>query len=220
VRCDLLHELPSHLTFLPRRNYVDQATALAKNLTFASADTLVLRADSTTVLNPSGAGRDSVRIRSVKTYTTHVAGACSHIVPLFIDPDAVSQCSTSGTCRRAVAPGRRHGRSMKMRGLPTARLTWSRAQTTSRRTKSPYTCLPAARSPRTASCRGARTPARFLVGCVLITALRSQEGTSGRLRHERERKHGLRCRAALDRVVRARVQQCAVLPVSSFHSQG
>lgn len=55
------------------RNYVDQATAVSKNLTFASGDTLILRADDTTVLSASGPGRDSVRIRSVKTYTTHVA---------------------------------------------------------------------------------------------------------------------------------------------------
>ncbi|GJE92266.1 glycoside hydrolase family 16 protein [Phanerochaete sordida] len=56
-----------------RVNYVDQATAVSKNLTFASGDTLILRADDTTVLSASGPGRDSVRIRSVKTYTTHVA---------------------------------------------------------------------------------------------------------------------------------------------------
>lgn len=56
-----------------RVNYVDQATALAKNLTYASGDTLILRADHTTTLSPSGPGRNSVRIRSIKTYTTHVA---------------------------------------------------------------------------------------------------------------------------------------------------
>ena len=55
------------------RNYVDQATALSKNLTFASGDTLILRSDDTTVLSASGPGRDSVRIRSTKAYTTHVA---------------------------------------------------------------------------------------------------------------------------------------------------
>lgn len=56
-----------------RVNYVDQGTAVAKNLTYAHGNTLILRADATTALNPSGAGRDSVRIRSVKTYTTHVS---------------------------------------------------------------------------------------------------------------------------------------------------
>ena len=56
-----------------RVNYVDQATALADNLTFTSSDTLILRADSTTTLSESGPGRNSVRIRSDNTYTTHVA---------------------------------------------------------------------------------------------------------------------------------------------------
>lgn len=56
-----------------RVNYVDQATALAQNLTFASGNTLILRADSKTTLSSSGPGRNSVRIRSVKTYTTHVS---------------------------------------------------------------------------------------------------------------------------------------------------
>jgi hypothetical protein len=54
-------------------NYVDQSTAVAKNLTYAHGNTLILRADHTTKLSSSGPGRDSVRIRSVKTYTTHVA---------------------------------------------------------------------------------------------------------------------------------------------------
>ncbi|KAJ3553250.1 hypothetical protein NM688_g3716 [Phlebia brevispora] len=55
------------------RNYVDQATALSLNLTYASGDTLIMRADDTTVLSPSGPGRNSVRIQSNKAYTTHVA---------------------------------------------------------------------------------------------------------------------------------------------------
>lgn len=53
-------------------NYVDQATALSLNLTYASGDTLILRADDTTVLSPSGPGRNSVRIMSTATYTQHV----------------------------------------------------------------------------------------------------------------------------------------------------
>ncbi|KAJ8693745.1 hypothetical protein PTI98_008714 [Pleurotus ostreatus] len=56
-----------------RVNYVDANTARSKNLTFASGDTFILRADSTTRLSASGPGRDSVRIRSNKVYTTHVA---------------------------------------------------------------------------------------------------------------------------------------------------
>jgi hypothetical protein len=51
---------------------VDQVTALAQNLTYAHGNTLILRADSKTQLL-GGQNRNSVRIKSVKTYTTHVA---------------------------------------------------------------------------------------------------------------------------------------------------
>jgi hypothetical protein len=60
------------LTVHSFRNYVDQATAIAQNLTYAYDNTLILRADSKTVITDGG-GRNSVRIRSKKTYTTHVA---------------------------------------------------------------------------------------------------------------------------------------------------
>ncbi|KAG8880546.1 hypothetical protein FRB97_000716 [Tulasnella sp. 331] len=54
-------------------NYVDQPTAISQNLTFTSSDTLILRADSTHTTNfPTGPGRNSVRIRSNKEYTTAV----------------------------------------------------------------------------------------------------------------------------------------------------
>lgn len=53
--------------------YVDEATALKQNLTYASGDSFVIRTDYKTVLDPDGPGRNSVRIRSKKTYTTHVA---------------------------------------------------------------------------------------------------------------------------------------------------
>ncbi|KAI0087574.1 putative laminarinase [Irpex rosettiformis] len=56
-----------------RVNYVDQATAVAQNLTYAHGNTFIIRADHTTTLSASGPGRNSVRIRSQKTYTTHVA---------------------------------------------------------------------------------------------------------------------------------------------------
>ncbi|RPD81602.1 2 beta-glucanase [Lentinus tigrinus ALCF2SS1-7] len=56
-----------------RVQYVDQATALAQNLTFASDTSLVMRADDTTVLDASGAGRNSVRIKSNNAYNTHVS---------------------------------------------------------------------------------------------------------------------------------------------------
>ena len=63
------------------RNYVDQPTAQRLNLTFASSDAFILRADSTTMLSASGPGRNSVRIRSKKAYTTHVAVFVSHVIP-------------------------------------------------------------------------------------------------------------------------------------------
>ncbi|PIL26819.1 hypothetical protein GSI_11080 [Ganoderma sinense ZZ0214-1] len=56
-----------------RVNYVSQATALERNLTYASGDTLILRADSTQVLDPFGPGRDSFRLQSNKVYNEHVA---------------------------------------------------------------------------------------------------------------------------------------------------
>jgi len=56
-----------------RVNYVNQATSIKDNLTFASHDTFILRTDFKTVLNPKGPGRNSVRIKSKKTFTTHVA---------------------------------------------------------------------------------------------------------------------------------------------------
>jgi len=55
-----------------RVNYVDQATAQNRNLSYAGDDTFILRADYTTVLDPSGPGRDSVRIQSWNSYTQHV----------------------------------------------------------------------------------------------------------------------------------------------------
>ncbi|THH11275.1 hypothetical protein EW145_g754 [Phellinidium pouzarii] len=55
-----------------RVNYVDESTALADNLTFTSSDTFIMRADATTTLSASDLGRNSVRIKSDKTYTTHV----------------------------------------------------------------------------------------------------------------------------------------------------
>ncbi len=55
------------------RNYVSQATALKKNITFAKGDTLILRADHKTKLSANGPGRDSFRLMSKKTYTNHVS---------------------------------------------------------------------------------------------------------------------------------------------------
>ncbi|KDQ07527.1 glycoside hydrolase family 16 protein [Botryobasidium botryosum FD-172 SS1] len=55
-----------------RVTYVDQATALKHNLTYADDDTLIIRADHTTKLNSTGPGRESVRIASNKQWTTSV----------------------------------------------------------------------------------------------------------------------------------------------------
>lgn len=56
-----------------RVNYVDMPTAVAQNLSYASQDSFILRADDTTILDPNGPGRNSFRIRSNEMYTTHVA---------------------------------------------------------------------------------------------------------------------------------------------------
>ncbi|KAI0779399.1 concanavalin A-like lectin/glucanase domain-containing protein [Fomes fomentarius] len=51
-----------------RVNYVDKDTALATNLSFASDDKFVMRADAENVIPPSARGRSSVRINSTKAY--------------------------------------------------------------------------------------------------------------------------------------------------------
>ncbi|KAJ7264260.1 endo-beta-glucanase [Mycena rebaudengoi] len=57
-----------------RVNYVNKTQAIIHNLTFASEHTFVLRADHKVVINDtSTTGRNSVRIRTNKGYTTHVA---------------------------------------------------------------------------------------------------------------------------------------------------
>ncbi|KAJ6615140.1 laminarinase [Mycena sp. CBHHK59/15] len=71
-----------------RVNYINAATAASQNLTFASGNTFILRADSKTVLSASGLGiafsnsnrrvnsvlegRNSVRLQSNKQFTTAV----------------------------------------------------------------------------------------------------------------------------------------------------
>ncbi|KAF9446477.1 glycoside hydrolase family 16 protein [Macrolepiota fuliginosa MF-IS2] len=55
-----------------RVNYVGASVASSENLTYASGDHFVLRADYKKTLSASGAGRDSVRLRSNKQYTTAV----------------------------------------------------------------------------------------------------------------------------------------------------
>ncbi|KAF5334847.1 hypothetical protein D9758_014282 [Tetrapyrgos nigripes] len=51
-----------------RVKYVDATTAARLNLTYASDDHFIARADYTTVLDPKGPGRNSVRLHSNKQY--------------------------------------------------------------------------------------------------------------------------------------------------------
>lgn len=62
---------------------MDQATALAQNLTFYSGDHFVIRADHTARLGPGGPGRNSVRLQSNKKYTTHVTVCVPPLLHLF-----------------------------------------------------------------------------------------------------------------------------------------
>ncbi|EAU81587.2 hypothetical protein CC1G_02603 [Coprinopsis cinerea okayama7 len=55
-----------------RVNYVDQQTSRAQNLTYATPDSFILRADSTNVVW-GGRGRNSVRIRSREMFSNHVS---------------------------------------------------------------------------------------------------------------------------------------------------
>lgn len=52
--------------------YVDKATALAEGLASSTDETFTIRADYTTTLGVSDAGRKSVRIKSNKAYGTHL----------------------------------------------------------------------------------------------------------------------------------------------------
>ncbi|EAU81589.2 mixed-linked glucanase [Coprinopsis cinerea okayama7 len=57
-----------------RVNYVDKQTSIAQRLTYVNDEgQFVLRADDQKVVGPEARGRDSVRIRSVEQFTTHVA---------------------------------------------------------------------------------------------------------------------------------------------------
>lgn len=55
-----------------RVNYVNQSYAMQQGLAEVEGSTFIMRVDSTTVLNPNGTGRDSVRIKSKKQYTEHL----------------------------------------------------------------------------------------------------------------------------------------------------
>ncbi|KAF8839837.1 glycoside hydrolase family 16 protein [Paxillus ammoniavirescens] len=56
-----------------RVNYVNYSTAQQDSLVSVHGDRVVLRADSTTTLDPTGPGRNSFRLVSNERYTTHVA---------------------------------------------------------------------------------------------------------------------------------------------------
>ncbi|KAI0329692.1 hypothetical protein GY45DRAFT_1346372 [Cubamyces sp. BRFM 1775] len=51
-----------------RVNYLSQADAMNQNLTYASVDKFIMRADSQNVVSPTARGRNSVRITSLKAY--------------------------------------------------------------------------------------------------------------------------------------------------------
>ncbi|RXW14301.1 hypothetical protein EST38_g11546 [Candolleomyces aberdarensis] len=51
-----------------RVNYVDQATAISKNLSYVVDNQFVMRADSSSVVNVNSRGRDSIRIKSNAAY--------------------------------------------------------------------------------------------------------------------------------------------------------
>lgn len=55
------------------RNYVDEQTSIAQNLTYASHNTFILRTDNKAILNATGLGRNSVRILTKNEYATHVS---------------------------------------------------------------------------------------------------------------------------------------------------
>ncbi|KZV88444.1 endo-1,3(4)-beta-glucanase [Exidia glandulosa HHB12029] len=56
-----------------RVTYVDGNTAKSQNLSVTTSDSWIMRADASSTLDPGGPGRNSVRVQSKKSYTTHVA---------------------------------------------------------------------------------------------------------------------------------------------------
>ena len=55
------------------RNYVNKSEAISKDLVQVNGNNFTLRADDQNVPGPTARGRDSVRITSQKSYTTHVS---------------------------------------------------------------------------------------------------------------------------------------------------
>ncbi|KAG6853494.1 hypothetical protein C0991_003768 [Blastosporella zonata] len=81
-----------------RVNYVDAATAISQNLTFAHEDTFILRADYKTTLDPNGPGRNSARIRTNKGEIDIVEGVNDQ------GPNAVTLHTSPGCTMPAERP--------------------------------------------------------------------------------------------------------------------
>ncbi|KIM77143.1 glycoside hydrolase family 16 protein [Piloderma croceum F 1598] len=64
-----------------RVKYVNLATAQQDGLVSSTSTTFTMRVDNTTVLDPNGPGRNSIRIKSINTYTTHVVVANINHMP-------------------------------------------------------------------------------------------------------------------------------------------
>ncbi|KIJ18732.1 glycoside hydrolase family 16 protein [Paxillus involutus ATCC 200175] len=66
-------------------NYVDKETAVERNLSYATQDTFIMRADDWSVVEPGARGRDSVRLQSQNAYgdgfyvldITHMPAGCA-----------------------------------------------------------------------------------------------------------------------------------------------
>jgi hypothetical protein len=61
-----------------RVNYLDERTSIKDGLAFATLNSFVMRVDDQTVLDPKGPGRNSIRIRSKKTWQHGVSVYVPH----------------------------------------------------------------------------------------------------------------------------------------------
>lgn len=93
-----------------RVNYLDQKTAIRDGLSYATLDSFVMRVDDKAVLNATGPGRNSIRIKSKKTW--------EHGVIVYFFRFSLTQATMltkptaliSVTCLRAVLLGLLFGR--------------------------------------------------------------------------------------------------------------
>lgn len=111
--------------FVIPSNYVDQATAQSLGLVSVSGTTFTMRADDTTVLTPSGPGRNSVRIRSNAEYTTHVA---VYVILRFCNSQRCTCLPvpielTPATCHKDAVHGLLSGKPQSRTGPTRAKLT-------------------------------------------------------------------------------------------------